>query len=387
MLLLKRPRLLAAIRDGLAHAPVTAIFGARQCGKTTLARQVAGRQRVHTFDLESPSDLRVLQDAEAALAPLRGLVVLDEIQRQPVLFELLRVLADRRPRPARFLILGSTSPAVLRGASESLAGRVRHVDVGGFELGDLGRAPWQRLWERGGFPASYLARDTAESLAWRQDFLRSFVERDLGAFELRLPSLQLRRFLGMLSHYHGGVYNANEMGASLGVSQPTARKLLDLSCGAFFARQLAPYHVNLGKRLVKSPKVYLRDSGLFHALLGVEDLNALRSHPKLGASWEGFCVEQVLALCGDRQAYFWAVHNGPELDLLIEAKGRRWGFEFKAHSAPELQASARAAMQALDLEQLYVIHSGERSYRLAPKVEALPLAALPAELKRRGLTG
>lgn len=380
-----RRRLLAEVKHGLRDYPVTAIFGPRQCGKTTLARVAAKEFKAHYFDLESPSDLRALQDPAAALGPLKGLVVLDEAQRLPALFELLRVLADRRPRKARFLVLGSASPQIVKGISESLAGRVRHVDAGGLELGDLPAARWPRLWLRGGFPGSLLALSEGASLQWREGFIRTFIERDMGSFELRLPPMQIRRFWGMVAHYHGGIFNSSELGTSLGISHPTARRLLDLMTGAFVMRQLPPYYANVGKRIVKSPKVYVRDSGVFHSLMGIDGQTALASNPKLGASWEGFGVEQILTLTGERGAFFWAVHNGPELDLLLEAKGERWGFEFKSHSAPDLTHSMRAAQEALGLRHLWVVHPGPRSYPMRDGISALCLADLKPALKSAGL--
>ncbi|TMH12746.1 MAG: ATP-binding protein, partial [Betaproteobacteria bacterium] len=296
--MIARPALLKTLRDGLKANPVVALLGPRQCGKTTLARGLAESVTTSYFDLENPADLARLAEPMLALERVKGLAVIDEVQRRPDLFPVLRVLADRRPAPARFLVLGSASPELLRQTSETLAGRVRFVEMGGFSLDETGPAHWRRLWARGGFPRSYLARSEAESMGWREDFIRTFLERDLPQLGMRVPAATMRRFWTMLAHYAGAIWNGSEIGRSLGDAHTTVRRHLDLLSSALVVRILQPWHENLGKRQVKAPKVYVRDTGLLHALLSVPDIDALESHPKLGASWESFAIEQVLLQVG-----------------------------------------------------------------------------------------
>lgn len=373
---IRREAALAGLQRALAANPVVALLGPRQCGKSTLARQLAAGRPATFFDLENPSDLARLDQPMQALAGLRGLVVLDEVQRRPNLFPVLRVLADRRPRPARFLVLGSASVELLRQSSESLAGRIAFIDLAGFTIEEAGPAKGARLWQRGGFPRSYLAASEAQSVAWRDDFIRTFVERDLGQFGFNLPSAAVRRFWTMLAHYHGQTWNASELGRSLGVSDQTTRTYLDALSGALFVRQLAPWFENLGKRQTKAPKIYIRDSGLFHTLMGISDRRALLSHPKLGASWEGFAVEQVISRFPTRDTYFWQTHAGAELDLFLIRQGRRLGFEFKFTDTPATTKSMRVALADLKLEHLWVVHPGTHRYRLDEKIEAIGLAEL-----------
>lgn len=304
------------------------------------------------------------------------MIVLDEIQRRPELLPLLRVLADRRPRRARFLILGSASPDLIQHSSETLAGRVTFVDMGGFTLEEVGTDRQDRLWLRGGFPRSFLARSDRESWNWRQDFVRTFLERDLPQLGIAVPPQTLHRFWMMLVHCHGQIWNASEIGASLGIAHTSARRYLDLLSEAYVIRQLPPWFQNVGKRVVKSPKVYLRDSGLLHTLLDLPSREALESHPKLGASWEGFALEQVLGVVGAPSAYFWATHGGAELDLFIPARGKRWGFEFKFHDAPTMTRSMRVAMQDLNLHHLWIVHPGVESYPVHESVDCLALRDL-----------
>jgi hypothetical protein len=377
MSILPRPELLNRVRAGLGRSPVVTILGPRQCGKTTLARIVAREQGATYLDLEDSRDDARLAEPWLALEGLRGLVVLDEVQRRPGLLPVLRVLADRRPLPARFLLLGSASPDLVRGASESLAGRVEFVDMGGFTVEEVGASRWRRLWLRGGFPDSFLAASTDAAGAWRESFVRTFLERDLPQLGVRVPAAQLRRFWTMLAHYHGQTWNGAEIAASLGVAHATTRRYLDLLTGAFVVRQLQPWFENVGKRVVKSPKVYVRDSGLLHSLLGIETEPALQAHPKLGASWEGFALEQVLSWRLERQAFFWATHGGAELDLLVSSGGRRWGFEFKYADAPRMTRSIHVALEDLKLDRVFVVHPGSRSYPLHERVECVGLADLP----------
>lgn len=374
--MIDRPYLRQEVEFGLQEYPVTAILGPRQCGKTTLARSISKRIKAHYFDLEDPTDQARLSQPKQLLEKLEGIVVLDEIQQKPELTKLLRVLADRVPLPCRFLILGSASPELMRQSSDSLAGRVHFVDMEGFTLQEVGGDESERLWIRGGFPRSFLAKSESRSMHWRENFMRTFLERDLPQLGVRMPVDTLRRFWTMVAHYHGQIWNGSEIGASLGVSHHTTRKYLDLLCGAYVLRQLPPWFENVGKRVVKSPKVYVRDSGILHALLGIEDRRAVFGHPKLGASWEGYVIEQILSVVGDRHAFFWATHGRAELDLLLLSQGRRWGFEIKFGDAPTLTKSMRIVNDDLDLEQLWVVYPGNIRYSLADNIEVIPLCDL-----------
>jgi predicted AAA+ superfamily ATPase len=309
--------------------------------------------------------------------------VIDEVQRQPDLFPVLRVLADRRPIRARFLVLGSASPELLSQSSESLSGRIAFVETGGFDLSEVGQAALRRLWWRGGFPRANLAKTDAESRTWQENFIRTFLERDIREFGVQTPATVLRRMWMMLAHYHGQIWNASEIARSLGESHPTVKRHLDVLTGAFVVRQLQPWHENLGKRQVKSPKIYLRDSGLVHALLGVPSARALEGHPKLGASWEGFVVEEILRAVGERNAYFWATQSGAELDLLLMLRGKRYGVEIKYGDAPSSTKSMRIALEDLTLEKLFVIYPGEQAYQLDEKIEVIPLSQMRSRLLRR----
>jgi len=369
---IQRGALLQRIRRSVKEHAVTALLGPRQCGKTTLARELFRQMKGSFFDVENRQDLARLQDPVRALGELRGLVILDEVQKKPDLLETLRVLADRRPRRASFLILGSASPDVIRHSSESLAGRVHFIDMGGF---DLAEAPQlDRLWLRGGFPSSYLATSGSKSFEWREDFLKTFLERDIPQWGIRVPAATLRRFWGMLAHYHGQTWNASEIASSLGTAHTTTQHYLDILAGAFMVRQLQPWHENLGKRLVKAPKVYIRDSGLFHSLMSLQTKESLYAHPKFGASWEGFALEQLVRRVPDRHAYFWATHAGAELDLLIVRDGKRWGFEFKVSEAPSVTKSMHIALKDLKLRRLHVVYPGTHRFPMADRIEAIPLA-------------
>ncbi len=374
----KRTAYLQTIRERLRGYPVVSLLGPRQAGKTTLARTLAEdtAEAVHFFDLESPADLARLSNPEMVLRPLNGLVILDEVQRRPDLFPLLRVLADRQPTPARFLVLGSASPALVKAGSESLAGRVSFVDVTGFSLAELHGSALPGLWWRGGFPRAYLASDDATARQWHDDFFRTFLERDIPQLGIQVPAATLRRFWTMVAHFHGQILNQAELARALGSAEPTARRYLDILAGTYVVRQLTPWFENLKKRQVKSPKIYVRDSGILHALLGVASPEGLQAHPKLGASWEGFCLEQILSLTGDRDAYFWATHSGAELDLLLFHKGQRLGFEFKFSEQPTTTKSMRIAQQDLSLDHLYIVHPGERDYPLDESITATPLPHL-----------
>jgi predicted AAA+ superfamily ATPase len=328
------------------------------------------------FDLEDPTILGALQEPMSALGPLGGLVVLDEIQRRPDLFPALRVLADRRPRRATYLVLGSASPELLRQASESLAGRMEVVELRPFTLGEVGAGELDQLWVRGGFPPAFTGVEDEDSFSWRRQFLQTFLERDVPGFGVRVPSATLLRFWTMLAHYHAQVWNAAELARSLGSGEAAVRHYLDLLESLFMVRVLWPWHENIGKRQVKSPKVTVRDSGLLHALLGLRTRLDVLSHPKCGASWEGFAIEQVLAAVRPDEAYFWAVHTGAEIDLVLRHRGRVVGVECKRTDTPRLSPSIRHALADLKLERVWIVYPGDRRLALAEKVEALPLAAL-----------
>jgi uncharacterized protein len=366
---------IALLRAALRRTRVVALVGPRQCGKTTLARQFVAPDSNNYFDLEDPASLVRLSEPETALRPLKKLVVIDEVQRRPELFPLLRVLADRKPLPARFLILGSASPELLRQSSETLAGRLETVPLEGFRLSDLGASAQARHWVRGGFPLAYTARTEGDSFAWRRQFLQTFLERDMPQLGITIPSVSLRRFWTMVAHYHGQIWNAAELARAMAVNESTVRRYLDLMTGVFMVRQLPPWFENLGKRQVKAPKVYVRDTGLLHALLGIANRRDLEYHPKVGASWEGYAVEEAIKSFRPDEAYFWATHNGAELDLLLFKNGRRIGVECKRADAPTLTPSMRIALTDLKLDHLYVLYPGERTYTLAKNVEVLPLAS------------
>jgi predicted AAA+ superfamily ATPase len=362
------------IRAALKRSRVVALLGARQSGKTTLARTFVPPGSLNYFDLEDRASLARLDEPDLALRPLRGLVVIDEVQRRPDIFPLLRVLADRKPLPARFLILGSAAPELLRQSSETLAGRLETIPLEGFRLGDLGMSAQTRHWLRGGFPLSYTARTEADSLVWRRQFLNTFLERDMPQLGTTIPAAALQRFWNMIAHYHGQIWNAAELARALAVNESTVRRYLDLMTGVFMIRQLQPWFENLGKRQVKAPKIYVRDSGLLHALLGITSQRDLEHHPKVGASWEGYAVEEILKAARPDEAYFWATHNGAELDLLLFCRGRRIGVECKRTDAPTLTRSMRIAMEDLKLDELRVVYPGDKRYPLGKNIEAVPLA-------------
>jgi len=379
--LIERPLLRARIARALSRSRVAALAGPRQVGKTTLARSFLAADHPGYFDLENPLSLARLSEPMTALSPLRGLVVIDEIQRMPELFPVLRVLADREGTPARFLLLGSASPALLRASSESLAGRIEVIEVGGFVLEETGADSADALWLRGGFPRSFLAETNADSRTWRQQFLQALVERDLPQLGAALAPAALLRFLTMLAHYHGQIWNAAEPARSLGISEITVRRYLDLLTGTYLVRQLPPWFANIGKRQVRSPKIYWRDCGLLHQLLGIADEQALLSHPRCGASWEGFALEHMLQRLQPDEAYFWATHTGAELDALLIKDGRRLGLEIKRADAPRLTSSMRHALDDLELDALWVIYPGSLRYRLHERIEVLPFASGMASAK------
>lgn len=383
--MIPRDRHRSAIVARLKQFPVVGLIGARQVGKTTLAREVAtswGEPTSH-WDLEDPRVLSRLENPMLALEALEGLVVIDQIQLRPDLFPTLRVLADRPSRPATFLVLGSASPDLLRQSAESLAGRISYYALPGLSLEEVGGDQLDELWLRGAFPASLLARTLGESLRWRRDLVRTYLERDLVTLGIRVPPTTLRRFWTMLAHYHGQLWNGAELARAFGVGEKAVRNYLDILCSTFMVRRLPPWFSNVGKRQVKSPKVYLTDSGLVHSLLGIQDRDELMEHPKVGASWEGFALDAVLQHLGaePEEAYFWALHSGAELDLLVVRGKTKRGFEFKFNEAPKSQRSMSAAREQLGLSQIDVVHAGPETYPLAEGIRALSLARLLDDLE------
>ncbi len=371
--MLNRPDYLERLSSATRRSPITALLGPRQCGKTTLARLFTKEREATTFDLESFPDQQRLQNPELVLSPLEGLVILDEIQILPELLQVLRVLVDRPENKARFLILGSASPTIIKNASETLAGRVEFIELGGFDLSETGKGNWKTRWLRGGFPRSYLAESGEDSFAWREGFIRTFLERDIPQLGINIPAMAMRRFWTMLAHYHGQTWNASELGRSMGLSDKTVRSYLDILSGTFMVRQLQPWFENLGKRQVKSPKIYLRDTGLLHSLLDIPDWHSLLGHPKIGASWEGFVIEQVLQTLRPPQAYFWATHSGAEIDLVIPIRGQKFGVEVKFNEAPKITASMQTAISDLALDHLWIIYPGKESYPVAEKISVCSL--------------
>jgi uncharacterized protein len=366
--------------------PVVGLVGARQVGKTWLAGHFAeqGEKASTRFDLENPADLGRLADPLLALDGLRGLVIIDEVQRRPDLFPVLRVLADRPRRPARFLILGSATRDLLRQSSETLAGRIAYHELGGFALAESGSTHLLRLWQRGGFPRSYLSPSEAGSIVWREEFVATFIERDLRALGFDLPPATLGRFWAMLAHYHGQIWNGAELARAFAISESTVRRYLDALTGTFMVRQLRPWSENLAKRQVKTPKVYVADSGILHALLGIRDRAALERHPKIGASWEGFMVEQIVRHLGAtaEECHFWATHQGAELDLLVVRGGTRRAFEIKRTTTPVVTKAMRIAMADLKIDSMDVIHAGTNTFPLAPGIRAVAAIRVLDDIKR-----
>jgi predicted AAA+ superfamily ATPase len=379
--MIKRPDALRRISQAFRVHSVVALLGPRQCGKTTLAMMLAKGRKSTYFDLENPVDLRRLASPLRALEGLSDLVIIDEVQRQPGLFEVLRVLVDRPKNRAKFLLIGSASLHLVKGVSESLAGRIGFVDLSGFDLQEVGPRHFARLWARGGFPRSFLAADDSASLLWRDNFMRTFLERDIPQLGISIPSISLRRFWTMIAHYHGQVWNAADFARSLGTSENSARRHLDILAGAYMVRILPPWFENIAKRQVKAPKIYIRDSGIFNALLQLRTLADMQSHPKLGASWEGYALEQLLSALDVRDPYFWATHAGAELDLLLMIGSRRFGFEFKYGDAPARARSMLVALQDLRLDRLFIIYPGDQEYEIDDKIAVVPIGRVPG-LKR-----
>ena len=381
---MQRKQLVQRVSDHLQVARVVALLGPRQSGKTTLARQFASsgvvpfNEALNYFDLEDPAHLERLATPKLALGELKGLVVIDEIQHRPDLFPILRVLADREPNPAKYLILGSASRDLIRQGAESLAGRIGFVEVTPFSLVETGANATEILWIRGGFPLSFLAASDAASWLWREAYVKTFLERDIPALGIQIPAATLRRFWMMLAHYHGQQFNASELGKSLGVADTTVSRYLDILTGTFMVRRLSPWFENIKKRQIKTPKIYFRDSGLLHRLLGIPGMEQMFTHPKLGASWEGFALEQVLRASGvsEEEAYYWGVHNQAELDLLLFRNGKRLGFEVKYTDAPKVTSSQRAALEILRLDSLTIVCPGSASYPLDDRIHVRGLTHL-----------
>jgi len=371
--MIPRPEPFSQIEASFQVHPVTALLGPRQCGKTTLARFMAEKSLSTFFDLENPVDLQRLSAPMQTLNDLSGLVVIDEVQRKPELFELLRVIVDRPDQNARFLLLGSASLNLIKSVSESLAGRIGFVDLGGFQLWEAGAECRDRLWIRGGFPKAFLADSDESSIQWRESFIQTFLERDIPQLGITIAAETLRRFWTMVAHYHGNVWNAAEFARALGTSENTARRYLDILSGAYMIRVLPPWFENLKKRQVKAPKIYIRDTGLLHSLLQISTRADLQGHPKIGASWEGFALEQIISVLQTRDAYFWATHAGAELDCMITLKGKRHGFEFKYADAPGRTRSMQIAIEDLGLEHMWVIYPGKQKYKLDSKITVIPL--------------
>jgi predicted AAA+ superfamily ATPase len=370
---LSRPDYRQAVKTALRRSQVTAILGPRQSGKTTLARVIAEEYKAVYFDLSSVGDQRRLENPEYVLGRSKGLVVIDEIQLRPELFSVLRVLADRPDGSTRFLILGSAAPELMKGASESLAGRVEFIHLQGFDLREVGKKNWERLWYRGGFPRSFLAETEEDSFSWRESLVQTYLQRDIPELGIRIPSAALRRFWTLLAHSHGGLWNASQIGCAMGLSDKTVRGYLDILTETFMIRQLQPWHENIAKRQVKSPKVYFRDTGLLHTLLDVRDDHGLLGHPACGHSWEGYVIEQVIRLSQISNGYFWGTQGGAELDLFFMHNGKRYGVEVKMSDAPSVTRSMHSALETLQLDRLWIIAQVKTRTELNPRVEVCPL--------------
>lgn len=370
-MIIRRDKDILRVKNLLRHFPVTAILGPRQCGKTFLAHQL---NAPHYFDLENPRDLSAFDNPQALLENLSGLIVIDEVQRRPELFPVLRYLVDHHPRQ-KYLILGSASGSLLKQSSESLAGRISYHYLSGFRLDDINQKSWMKLWLRGGLPKSFLASTTTASMEWLRNYITTFLERDIPQLGITIPAQTLRRFWMMLCHYHGQIINFSEVGQAFGVSDMTVRKYMDILEGVFMIRVLQPWHINIGKRLIKRPKIYLRDSGIFHHLMAIESEKTLTRHPKIGASWEGFALECLIRELelNTSEVFFWGTHSGAEADLIWQKKGKWWGAEFKYTDAPRLTKSMQSALTDLKLARLFVVYPGDRSYPLSSKISVIPL--------------
>jgi predicted AAA+ superfamily ATPase len=368
-----RKRYIQQVKTALGRSPITALLGPRQCGKTTLARVIASQQKSTYFDLESQPDIRRLENPEMMLSSLSGLVVIDEIQSMPQLFATLRVVVDKPDNQCTFLILGSASPHIVKNVSETLAGRVEFVDMGGFDIGELGSDAAQTLWTRGGFPRSFLAKNETDSFAWREGFIRTFLQRDIPQLGINIPAASMRRFWTMLAHYHGQTWNASRIATAMGMNSKTMRSYLDILTETYMIRQLQPWHENISKRQVKSPKIYFCDTGLLHTLLDLQDYRTIMGHPQVGASWEGFALEQILRIIHLSQAYYWATYSQAELDLFFILNGKRYGIEFKFSEAPQKTRSMTIALKSLKLDRLFIVYPGDKVWPMTKKITVCPV--------------
>lgn len=383
--MIKRSGYIEHLKKAIDRSRAVALLGPRQSGKTTLARELVDIHSPNYFDLEDQSSVIALADPKSVLEPLKGVVVIDEVQERPELFPILRVLLDRQPLPAKFFILGSASQDLLRQTSESLAGRLELVEMGGFDISEIGKKKESQLWFRGGFPLSFLAKNDADSFKWRSSFIKTFLERDLREQGIDVPSITLHRFWAMLANSHGQIWNAAPIAASLGISEPTVRKYLDIFTGLFMVRQLHPWHVNIKKRQVKSPKIYLRDTGILHSLLELKTEAEVLRHPLCGFSWEGFVLEQLIRILDIDYPYFWATHQGAEIDLVFNHGGYMYGVEIKRSDAPTMTPSMTNALEDLKLERIAVIYPGKRRYSVHKKVDVVPFDEIQGGMK--GLFG
>jgi len=375
--MIERKRYTDHINKALKRSPIVALLGPRQCGKTTLARVISNNRKATYFDLESQKDRRRIENPELLFAGLSGLIIIDEIQEMPALFQALRVIVDKPDNKCVFLILGSASPHIIKSVSQSLAGRVEFVDLSGFDIEETGIKLLNKLWIRGGFPRSFLAKNEQDSFVWREGFIRTFLERDIPQLGISIASAAIRRFWTMLAHYHGQTWNASELGRSMGLSDKTIRSYLDILTETYMIRQLQPWHENLHKRQVKAPKVYFRDTGLLHNLLELPDLHALTGHPRVGASWEGFALEQVIRILQPSQAYYWATYDRAELDLFLILDGKNYGIEFKFNEAPAVTKSMYIAIKDLSLKKLLIVYPGKEIYPAGDKITACPIQNVP----------
>ncbi len=371
--MIERRGYLDHVKKAISRSPIVALLGPRQCGKTTLARVICNNQASNYFDLESQADLRRLVNPEIILASLSGLVVIDEIQTKPDLFATLRVVVDKPDNRCNFLILGSASPQLIRNVSETLAGRVEFVDMAGFDLTELGTNSWRPLWTRGGFPRSFLANDDQDSFAWREGFIRTFLQRDIPQLGINISAQAMRRFWTMLAHYHGQIWNASRIGSALGINDKTARSYMDILTETYMIHQLQPWHENISKRQTKSPKIYFRDTGLLHSLLDLQDFHTITGHPQVVASWEGFAMEQVIRKIRPSQLYYWATYSGAELDMFFIVNGKRYGIEFKFSEAPEKTKSMVIAIDSLKLNKLFIVYPGEKSWPVNKTISVCPI--------------
>ena len=371
--MIERKGYINRVKKAISRSPIVALLGPRQCGKTTLARMICDHQPSTYFDLESQTDLRRLVNPEMILASLQDLVVIDEIQTKPDLFATLRVVVDKPENKCHFLILGSASPHIIRRVSETLAGRVEFVDMAGFDVSELGMKSWKQLWTRGGFPRSFLARNDQDSFVWREGFIRTFLQRDIPQLGINIPAPAMRRFWTMLAHYHGQMWNASRIGSALGINDKTARSYLDILTQTYMIHQLQPWHENIQKRQVKSPKIYFRDTGLLHSLLDLRDFYTVTGHPQVGASWEGFAMEQIIRKTNPSQVYYWATYSGAELDMFMIVNGKRYGIEFKFNEAPDKTKSMAIAIESLKLDKLLIVYPGEKCWPVNETISVCPI--------------